>query len=208
MNMGEISPAAYFVASVIASVVMLLLGGKHVNGKLKASTEQVQSNEDLLTTLQESNDHLNTAYESLKGELVEVRDQRDKANMTIGSIQQQAKEDLDRLQLQIKGLQKDIDDLKLLNIEAKTKAENIAKERDEQLRETAKIAKELADERKITSDLSRQIDGLKLEIIDLKQQLAVNRTTEMIVAGIAEKLTASIAEAIRVKQSEQGSAAA
>lgn len=181
------------IAVALATGFGLIKGGNKINNRRKANNAKQQSRDDTL-------DNLNERITGLKQDLDEVRLQRDDANREIGRVQQQAKDDLADLQQQIELLKKDIDSLKLLNVEAKAKAESIAKERDEQLRETAKIAKELADERKSTADLSRQIDGLKNEIADLKAQLALNRTLEQMVSSITDKLITGIMETVKARQ--------
>ncbi len=177
-----------------ASQIITIIGGVLGTALLAFFTGLRKSNSKAIseqkTTMDEAVENLNEQIRNLKadyeGDMSKLRKERDEANMKAG-----------QLQTQIDQLKKQVEELVRLNAEAKTLAENIAKERDTEIRNNMNLLENVAEANKMIGDQEREIRGLETRIRELEHQIAVNKSVETIVSTLTTTLTNSIREIVR-----------
>lgn len=177
-----------------ASQIITIIGGVLGTALLAFFTGLRKSNSKAIseqkTTMDEAVENLNEQIRNLKadyeGDMSKLRKERDEANMKAGQLQTQ----IDQLKEQVKELIR-------LNAEAKTLAENIAKERDTEIRNNMNLLENVAEANKMIGDQEREIRGLETRIRELEHQIAVNKSVETIVSTLATQLTNSIRDIVR-----------
>lgn len=171
----EISPAAYFIGTVLFVVISSFINQKNTSRKINANNQKTAS---AAKEIDDTVTNLNTQIGDLKKDIEDVKAERNNANEQIG-----------KLKTEINELKAQINRLETANKEALQKADTLAGERDSEIRKNAELLQKYSDANQTIATQEREIRELERRVTELEKQIAVAKTVDEIATSIANKLT-------------------